>query len=111
MCDFVGPEFIVERTRKARKEHTCCACDEVVRRGERYVALSGCWDGNVESFKQCMRCHAIMQGLYGVVDHGDGVDIQLDCGADPLEPGEHPNLDELAFVTRAEMQATRPRGQ
>lgn len=101
-CDSDRPDFYRETKRRARIEHACCACYEKIRRGDTYVVIAGRWDGEVESFKQCLRCNAMMMGIYDVTR--ELVDIQLDCGADPFEPGEAPDLEYLAFQTPDEAQ-------
>lgn len=104
MCDVErAAGFYREVTRRCRVPATCCACGEVIQKSDRYVAIAGKWYWGFESFKQCLRCHKMMRGLAGIT--GDCVDIQLDCDNDPLEPGAEPELDELAFMTRDEIQA------
>ena len=105
MCCLHGgyPDLYREETRRANREHRCCACRETIRRGDRYVVIAGKWDGEFQSFKQCLRCHVMMTGICDVT--GDVVDIQLDCGAEPFEPGEAPQLEYLAFLTRDEYLA------
>lgn len=59
MCfysDDDAPEMMTESTPKARKDHTCCECREVIPRGERYHLVSGKWDGNFDTFRTCRRC-------------------------------------------------------
>lgn len=97
MCDLDGdgPEFWVDQVRRANKVHKCQACGERIDRGHRYEVISAKWDGSVETFKRCLRCRAMARGLRDVL--GESIDVLLDCGADPMEPGKYPQLDELAF--------------
>lgn len=41
---------------KARKQHKCCECDELIDKDERYHYTSGVWGGTPNSFKQCLNC-------------------------------------------------------
>ena len=46
--------------RKANKEHKCCECDRTIENGENYRHTSGVWDGEPESYNQCLNCYHIM---------------------------------------------------
>lgn len=103
MCDLVNwPDFYSEKQQVARKGHNCYACHESIRSGDRYVRIVGVWEGQFDHFKHCLRCSAMMLELGQLT--GEVVDIALDCGNDPLEPGTE--IDELAFISRDEAQAT-----
>jgi hypothetical protein len=43
-------------TRRARKEHQCYECREVIPAGASYEYCSGIWDGRADSFKTCLSC-------------------------------------------------------
>ena len=105
MCDAAeqSDEFYREVVRRCRVRAKCCACGEPIQKGDRYANISGKWDGEFMSFKQCLRCNQMMRGLADITD--DCVDIQLDCGNETLEPGAEPEMDKLAFMSRAEIQA------
>jgi len=102
MCDNHTdyPDFYDESKPRAKKNYHCCACTEPILVGERYVYIAGKWDGDFNTFRQCLRCHEIVRGLYNIIPVGDTVDITLDCDAEPLSPDEYPELDALAFITR-----------
>lgn len=58
MCsiDYDRPEFYFENIRVARKEHTCCECDRIIKIKERYQSASGQWLGDFDVFKTCAHC-------------------------------------------------------
>ncbi len=49
-------DFQTESTPTARKEHKCCECYGVVQPGQQYSLVTGCWDGDMDTFKTCMPC-------------------------------------------------------
>lgn len=103
-CDTETPDLYQERRPRSRRDRRCCACTESIRINDRYVRISGKWDGRFMAFTQCLRCNEMLQCLSSLI--GEPVDITLGCDADPLQPGEAPTLEYLAFVTRDEMQGT-----
>lgn len=54
-CD-IGPKAFYEVTRKARVEHRCCECRNVIAPGQTYEYASGIWDEGPMSFKTCLPC-------------------------------------------------------
>ena len=52
-------EFCDESYPKARKEHICCECREVIGKGRKYQLITGKWEGEFGTFKTCMACAAI----------------------------------------------------
>lgn len=52
------PECHVHEERKAAKEHRCCECRGVIKKGERYHVHSGIWEGRPERFKRCADCES-----------------------------------------------------
>lgn len=51
-----GPRFSNTTTPKARKEHQCCECREVIPIGATYEKTVGNWDGNFETYLTCLSC-------------------------------------------------------
>lgn len=49
-------DFQTETTPIARKQHTCGECHGLIKPGEKYQLVSGCWDGRMDSCKTCMPC-------------------------------------------------------
>jgi hypothetical protein len=55
--DYDVPAFYVVALRKARKQHKCYECRNVIDVGETYELASGSWDGYPpQSYKTCARC-------------------------------------------------------
>lgn len=92
--------------RKARKEHKCCACHEMIRKGDHYHFLAGIWDGeSFARFKHCARCWAILRALWAADAEPE---LHLDCGETWESALEGPVPEEvarLAFLTPDEAQA------
>lgn len=55
-CDDEQPSCYREKVRKARKRHVCGDCRGEIKLGERYLYMSGIWDGTPENFNRCMDC-------------------------------------------------------
>lgn len=53
------PQAFREVKRKARKEHKCCECHDIIPKGETYIYSSGIWDGEPNSYKTCLSCEAV----------------------------------------------------
>jgi hypothetical protein len=51
-------------TRKARKEHVCCECSCIIKKGEMYVYESGIWDGQPDSYRFCVICKSIIDAFF-----------------------------------------------
>jgi hypothetical protein len=61
MCDIGGgetPKIFNEHYPKSRKEHICCECGSIIKKGERYQNCSGLWD-DFETYKTCSFCAKI----------------------------------------------------
>lgn len=69
MCDN-PPEFCTETWRVARKQHKCCECSRRahargrrIEPGERYLEYRGKWDGDMDTYRVCSRCHRVRKAL------------------------------------------------
>ena len=51
-------DFQTESTPIARKQHKCCECCGPIQPGQQYQLITGCWDGDMASFKTCPDCLA-----------------------------------------------------
>jgi hypothetical protein len=94
-CDIAdSPSFYSEETHKARKEHRCIECPFPILPGEKYVACSGKWDGDVTTHKRHLECHEASHIEEGCMSAFGCVreDIR-DCG--PL-PKKHRSRNALA---------------
>lgn len=49
---------------KARKNHQCCECHKVIKPGEQYEIISGCWDGSFEHYKTCTDCLSLRKQFF-----------------------------------------------
>ena len=56
MCEL--PDVFSQTTRRARRNHTCCECDLMIRPGERYEVIKGLWYVRWETYKTCLSCAA-----------------------------------------------------
>jgi len=59
-----GPEVCSETRPKARKEHRCCECRRIIKKGEQYNNTSGLWDGGWDTYKTCTDCESIRDALF-----------------------------------------------
>ena len=51
-----GPSLYSALMRRARKQHKCCECRELIVAGDQYEDVSGCWDGDFNTHKTCLLC-------------------------------------------------------
>lgn len=58
-----GPEFAVRSTPVARKEHKCCECRRVIKKGERYTREKGKWE-TFHVYKTCIDCTSIRDAFF-----------------------------------------------
>ena len=59
---------------KARKEHGCCECGDMIIKGERYEHVKACYDGSWSDFKTCLPCMNIGLSM-GCRMHGGLVEM------------------------------------
>ncbi len=101
-----------EVERKARKEHRCSACQEVIPKGRRYFAISMVFDGSAESLKRCFRCQSLHLHLRDNCESFDRLwpDERLNCGQSyEAEWGELPaDIAALAFRLPSEDSEHEP---
>ncbi len=50
------PSCYTESRPRARKEHECCECREVIPVGAHYENVTGIWDGSPGRYKTCLSC-------------------------------------------------------
>lgn len=55
------PDVYEEKVRKARKDHICCECGEIIQSGDEYVYCHGIWEGYPAGYKQCKECNDLMK--------------------------------------------------
>jgi hypothetical protein len=69
-CDCERPSVYEESEQAARKEHRCCECRRIIRRGERYHAAFGVWVSVAERYKWCDGCETL-RATYSEATDGD----------------------------------------
>jgi hypothetical protein len=102
--DFGDPVELQSRWRIARKPHYCFACRETIRSADRYHFVVQNYDGELSTFKHCLRCWTMIREI---LDAGAlSVQWNLDCGLDWEEAfGPLPeHVATLAFLTPDEAQ-------
>jgi hypothetical protein len=90
--------------RKARKEHTCCACEAVIRPGDYYACVFALGSEGTETYKRCGSCERTWQHLKAKCDEHNKLNDDslfpledLSCGKDYGEEwGDLP--DEIASL-------------
>jgi len=93
------------RTRRARKAHKCCACDQRIPAGSQYQITSALYEGSWASWKRCDRCQAIYVHITDILTDAECAEA-LDCGHTYLdEHGKEPPLEiaALAFALPGEV--------
>lgn len=55
-ADYDGPEWCTTTTPVAAKDHTCCECDDGIKKGDKYEKASGSWGGSISTYKTCLSC-------------------------------------------------------
>lgn len=108
MCDANDFDPVTDLRRewvKARKEHTCYACRETIRPGDRYHLWVSKFDGDLTVAHHCARCYLLMEALWS--SGAESVEWGLDCGVSYEEAfGPIPDdVARLAFLTPDEAQA------
>src|SRR3990172_11983933 len=102
MCDpydYEPSERLHDLFRKARKPHCCFACREEIRPGDRYHYFSEKFEGQINTYKHCLRCWAILEEIWG---RGEAAEYGLDCGVSWQEAFDEPPpeyIAALAFMT------------
>lgn len=73
-------ELYTERVIVARKDHTCCECNEVIKKGDKYERVKARWDGSWGTFSTCVPCTRIRQSYcrYGH-EFGSLAEIIYEC--------------------------------
>lgn len=105
MCgceDYDGPSVYHARMRRARVPRRCDECGATISPGELYVAISGCWEAEWQSFSDCRKCDALRQAWHDTEgcwpSHGNLRDDVLGCLTDIRRwpPSEREDEDEIA---------------
>lgn len=57
--DYEGFDYVNIVIRKARREHVCCECKEIIKVGSNYQYVHGVYDAHWYTYKTCQRCVTI----------------------------------------------------
>lgn len=69
-CDG-GPSLFTEKILKARKQHKCCECKEVIQPGESYERVKGLWEGVWQKYDTCMHCLSLRKVFFCGYTYGE----------------------------------------
>lgn len=98
-------EPLANEWRRARKEHKCYACREMIRRGDRYHFTAGVQDG-FYAIKHCARCWWMGQEILEAGAETWQFDLRCGVSWEEAFEGEPPSdVAALAFLTPDEAQA------
>lgn len=102
MCDVDAdfPSFYQASWVRAKIEHFCCACCEIVRPKDLYHLSKGCWDGRFSVYKHCARCWRLFEALDS--KNPGEVALELNCGE--VYEGKDADMLFMAFMTKDEAQ-------
>ena len=83
MADIDLPTVFRRTTPTARKPHFCVECGDLIRPGDQYVYVTGCWEGGWEGFKTCSFCAEIAAELkedfaYGQLEEALAYEVDQD---------------------------------
>jgi DNA-directed RNA polymerase subunit RPC12/RpoP len=71
------PTIVRADYHKARKFYKCCECGDTIEIGQKYAYTFGVWDGEADSFRQCLSCDKLFMKLSELqgypVDDDEGV--------------------------------------
>jgi hypothetical protein len=69
MCNL--PTIYNETMPTASIEHKCCECHKTIKPGDKYLNITGKWDGDFMTFKQCDDCTDICKAARSLMsDYG-----------------------------------------
>lgn len=69
-------EQLTQKTRIARKEHTCGYCNQKIAKGEEYEYTKYKYDGSLYEWKNHLACGRIAAAIWDYVEPDDGMDDQ-----------------------------------
>ena len=104
-CDsYDGPSVYHSAIRVSRKDRKCGECRAPIAKGTRYAYATGCWDGDWNSFEECLRCFALRQAWHDTEgcwpSHGNLRDDVLECLRDlrRFPPGDPEDEEDRIAV-------------
>ena len=91
----------LERARRARKEHRCGACKEIIAPHDTYTVVSVVFDSKAQTIKRCARCQKLHEHLRDLNPGESWPAERLDCGEtyeSEWECEPPPEIAALAFA-------------
>jgi hypothetical protein len=67
-CDYDMPKFMRVSEHVSRKQHRCCECHAPILVGEKYVRITGKWDGEMNTFRQHDLCARACEFVRGTIN-------------------------------------------
>ena len=69
----MGIDRLKTVTRTARKPHRCSLCGYEIRKGEKYLASTYCWEGTIYDFPTHEECDELSVWLTDYIDPDEGI--------------------------------------
>jgi len=69
------PRIEDDKIRKARKQHVCCECQEVINPGEKYHWFKGLWDMGWQEYQTCLKCEELRRSIPREWYQPDGIEF------------------------------------
>ena len=70
-------EILASKERKARKEHRCDYCGEIIKKGEAYDWSKNIYEGTLYEWKGHKQCSFLCSQLWDYADPDEGMDEEL----------------------------------
>ena len=64
------------KDRKAKKEHRCDLCGEIIQKGEIYYWSKNIYDGTIYEWREHKKCQSICGAIWDYVDPDEGMSDQ-----------------------------------
>lgn len=110
-------DFYNQKYPKARKEHKCELCNNVIRKGEKYSCESGKYDGDMFTRRLCLTCRRILEAycLESGCDEFDWWEITdwlhdkyCNNSCDNYDDGNCDEIEVQCPIIREHLQSTEP---
>ena len=69
-------DIIEQRTRKARKQHSCDYCGSIIEKGEEYSCQKNIFDGTFYEWRTHLACSRVASAIWDYCDPDDGMSDQ-----------------------------------
>jgi len=64
-------DFYTEKKVKARKQHKCELCTDLIEKGEIYLKSVSVWEGDFNSYKRHLKCAKILDSYLSDIGYGE----------------------------------------